>query len=219
MYVVLSGCTGNILILWRAETIREVLHFKVWRWKVVKLEDTCSLGVRPGWLKASSPHSGAKNQKNRELIVSQKKRLLLKVSTQRMKAAWLKRKVKHLIGSLVTTRRACAQAIIKCKEGCFLDNKHHSSRLFSHIRSECEDVCQSPTLNSGRKILQCLLKTIFLQSFDGAGILTFKLHFLNGWISIRFVVQDRWRCNNIKQLQEQKMSLFLPSHFGFTFCW
>lgn len=52
------------------------------------------------------------------------------------------------------------------KRDVFLDNKHHSSRLFSHIRSECEDVCQSPTLNSGRKILQSLLKTIFLSLFS-----------------------------------------------------
>lgn len=40
--MLLSGCTGNVLILWRVRAISEVLHFNSEGWKVLKLEDMCS---------------------------------------------------------------------------------------------------------------------------------------------------------------------------------
>lgn len=91
---------GHVLILWQAKAISEVLHFKGRGWKVVEMEDMCSLGVGPGWLKASSAQTEPENQKNRELIVSQQNCLPLKVTTRWMKVVWLKRKAEIYNGYL-----------------------------------------------------------------------------------------------------------------------
>lgn len=103
---------------------------KWWNWR------TCSLGVGPGWLKASSPQTEPRIKRTESSLSPGRTVCCWRLGRGWMKVLWLTRKVKHLMGSVVTTR----QGIIKCKEGRFLDNKHHSSGLFSPSNCECEDV-------------------------------------------------------------------------------
>lgn len=113
---------GKVLILWQAEAISEVLHFKGRRWKVVKLEDMCSLGFGPGWLKALSPQTEPRIKRTESLLSPGRSVCCWRLERDGWKwHDW--KKVKYLMGTLVTMWQARSKCIIKCKESCFSDRR------------------------------------------------------------------------------------------------
>lgn len=93
---------------WSCDKRKPLVKFRIskaadekwWNWR------TCSLGIGPGWLKASSPQTEPRIKRTESLLSRSTTVCCWRLAQGRMKVVWLKRKVKHLMGSLVTSRQA-----------------------------------------------------------------------------------------------------------------